>query len=403
MWQPVLWTISGAAFLTVMAIGTARFAGVPAAAADGQAKPSAKPADKPADKEGADLLYHVVTPTPVWMPKPVTPNAAAEAKGEGEMKPYAEPIPGTDVKFDMVPIPGGKFLMGSPDGESGHDPDESPRHEVQLKPFWMGKCEVTWNEYDLWGMHMDKLRREANEVKPTERDKFVDAIVQPTAPYSDMTFSMGRDGYPAICMTQFAAKMYCKWLSAKTGHYFRLPTEAEWEYACRAGSQTAYSFGDDPKDLDKYAWSFDNSEEKYHKVGTRKPNKWGLFDMHGNVSEWVLDQYTVDFYKQAAGKAADNPLALPATEYPRVTRGGSWDDDPQKLRSAARQASDKKWKSQDPQIPKSPWYLTDAKFLGFRVVRPLEVPTAEEAKKYEVDENQIKLFKEYQEAHGYKQ
>jgi len=123
--------------------------------------------------------------------------------------------------------------------------------------------------------------------------------------------------------------------------------------------------------------------------------------MHGNVCEWVLDQYAPDFYKQFAGKTTKEPFAPTTTEYGRVVRGGSWADDPPALRSAFRRASDKDWKKQDPQIPQSIWYLTDADFLGFRVIRPLRVPTAEEAKRYELDQEQITEIKDYQEAqHG---
>jgi formylglycine-generating enzyme required for sulfatase activity len=201
-----------------------------------------------------------------------------------------------------------------------------------------------------------------------------------------MTFVMGKEGFPAICMTQLAAKTYCQWLSAKTGRYYRLPTEAEWEYACRAGTKTVYSFGDDPEMLGDYAWSFDNAEDAYHKVGLKKPNPWGLHDMHGNVAEWTLDQYIPDYYGQFAGKATKNPWPVPAKLYPQAVRGGSWDDDPENLRSAARRGSHKDWKQQDPQLPQSIWYFTDALFLGFRVVRPLVPPAdAEKAKTWDVN------------------
>jgi len=314
---------------------------------------------------------------------PTSPDQVtnATAKTEDEMRPYTDVIANGDVTFTMQPIRGGKYLMGSPPGESGRNEDEGPQHEVQIDPFWMGKCEVTWDEYEVWMFSLDIQRRELNKVAATASETRADAVTRPTKPYTDMTFGMGKEGYPAICMTQLAARTYCKWLSAKTGRYYRLPTEAEWEYAARAGSKTAYSFGDDAAELAEYAWYFDDAEDKYHKVGTKKPNPWGLHDMHGNVAEWTLDQYIPDYYQQFAGKLTKEPLAVTTKLYPQAVRGGSWDDDPQALRSAARRGSNKAWKQQDPQLPQSIWYFTDALFLGFRVVRPLVEPSeAEKAK-----------------------
>ncbi len=314
----------------------------------------------------------------------------AEAKTEAEMKPYTEVISGTNVTFDMVPIPGGTFLMGSPEDEEGRNDDEGPQHLVTVEPFWMGKYEVTWDEYEIWMFSLDIARRKLTGQKPTLLDKRADAVTRPTKPYTDMTFGMGKERHPAICMTQLAAKVYCEWLSAKTGRYYRLPTEAEWEYACRAGTTTAYSFGDDPELLDEYGWYFENSDERYHKVGQKKPNPWGLYDMHGNVAEWCLDQYIPDFYSRFdPKKPVKNPYAKPTKLYPRVVRGGSWDDDPEMCRSAARRGSDPEWKIQDPQLPQSMWYHTDAIFVGFRVVRPLREPTEEEKKLYGPDPYQV--------------
>jgi formylglycine-generating enzyme required for sulfatase activity len=307
----------------------------------------------------------------------------AIAKTAKEMKAYAEPIEHTDVKIDLVPIPGGKYLMGSPAKEKGREEDEGPQHEVEIEPFWMGKYELTWDAYEVWMFDLDIQRRKIAEAEPNARDKAADEyqLAQPTEPYTDMSFGMGKRGYPAICMTQLAAKTFCDWLSAKTGRYYRLPTEAEWEYACRANTTTAYSFGDDPEELGDYAWFFDNSKEKYQKVGKKKPNPWGLYDMHGNVSEWTLDQYSDKFYaKTKEGGIAKEPLNNPKTEYPISVRGGSWNDDPELLRSASRIASHPDWKRQDPQIPKSIWYFTDATFVGFRIVRPLNEPSAQERK-----------------------
>jgi formylglycine-generating enzyme required for sulfatase activity len=329
-----------------------------------------------------------------------SPSAFAQgleaAKTEKEMKPYKQFIAGTDVDFDLVPIPGGVFTMGSPKSEKGRKPDEAPQIQVQIEPFWMGKHEVTWDEYDIWSFNLDIQRRKVLRQKEGRTDPAADAVTRPTKPYTDMTFDMGHDGFPAICMTQLAAKMYCKWLSAKTGHYYRLPTEAEWEYACRAGTKTAYSFGDDPTQLGDYAWFEKNSNEKYHKVGLKKPNPWGLYDMHGNVAEWVLDQYRPDFYAVLAkeNQPVLEPLARPTKVYGRVVRGGSWDQDAAMSRSATRVFSIPEWKIQDPQIPQSIWFFTDAKHVGFRVVRPLRVPDQAERDRLNLEPLPNDLIKE---------
>ncbi|MGQ9505215.1 MAG: formylglycine-generating enzyme family protein [Thermogutta sp.] len=334
-----------------------------------------------------------------WLPEPY-PVPDADAKTESEMKPYTEVIVGTDIKFDMVPIPGGKFIMGSPENEAGRKEDEGPQHEVEVEPFWMAKYETLWDAYETWSFELDKRRREQTKEQATKWDEIADAIARPTPPYTDMSFGMGKKDRPAVCMTLYAAQHFCKWLSAKTGRYYRLPTEAEWEYACRAGTKTAYSFGNNPDDLEDYGWFFDNADDKYHKVGEKKPNPWGLYDMHGNVAEWVLDQYVADAYKQFAGKTVKNPLVPATKEFPVVVRGGSWMDDPEMLRSAARRGSHPDWKMQDPQIPQSIWYLTDAPFVGFRVIRPLRLPTEEEAQLYEPDPE---ILRNYRKAQGGKQ
>ncbi len=307
---------------------------------------------------------------------------AAVATSEAEMTPYTELLEHTEVTLEMVPIRGGTFVMGSPEDEADREEDEGPQREVNVSPFWMGKFEVTWDQYDAWGEQMDQLRRKMLSIPAGPRDLLVDGVSKPTEPYTDMSFGMGKGDYPAICMTQHAARTFCKWLSAKTGRYYRLPTEAEWEYACRAGTTTAYWFGDDPDELDDYAWYFDNSDDTYQEVGQKEPNPWGLHDMHGNVAEWVLDQYDENYY--AAKDNNVDPLNIPKTLYPRVVRGGGWDDDPDMLRSAVREGSSDQWKDQDPQIPRSIWYHTDALGVGFRVVRPMVEPSqTEKAEKWD--------------------
>ncbi|HZY84925.1 MAG TPA: SUMF1/EgtB/PvdO family nonheme iron enzyme, partial [Gemmataceae bacterium] len=210
------------------------------------------------------------TPTRAAEPAPTAPGTAHKA--------YAEKIPDSDVTFDMVPIPGGTYLMGSPPAEKGRGADEGPQHPVTVKPFWMGKCEVRWDEFDVYW----RKRPGGKEDKDPESPPNADAITRPTPPYEDETFAKlgggGREGFPVLCISHHTAMQYCRWLSMKTGKAYRLPTEAEWEWAARAGTTTAYFWGDDPKQMDDYAWSAGNSEELAHPVGKKKPNPWGLYD-----------------------------------------------------------------------------------------------------------------------------
>ena len=312
-------------------------------------------------------------------------------KSQDEFTAYRQEIETSNLNFEMLPIKGGKFLMGSPPDDSNRGENELLSHEVEVTDFWMGKYEVTWDEYELWMINLDKDNREYNQKTADRADTLSDAVTKPTAPYVDMSFGMGKSGHPAICMTQLSAKMYCMWLSARTGVFYRLPTEAEWEYACKAGTKTAYSFGDDSKELSNHSWHLGNSRFKYQRVGSKSPNPFGLYDMHGNVWEWVLDQFTPP-PAQAPSQLRKNPLVSPNTLYPRVVKGGSWDDGAKSHRSAARMGSEEAWKQQDPQIPKSVWYHTDALFVGFRVVRPREIPTLEEVEKFWPSEEDIKAI-----------
>jgi formylglycine-generating enzyme required for sulfatase activity len=314
----------------------------------------------------------------------IAKNIAATSKEvpEADMNTYTNTIPGTQVTYVMVPIRGGEFTMGSPDSESDRNADEGPQHKVKVGPFWMGRCEVTWNEYELFMYPDDEKKLRQNYPSDPNVDKISDGCTRPSKPYVEMSFGMGKDGFPAIAMSQHGANKYCQWLSAKTGQFFRLPTEAEWEYACRAGTATAYSFGNDAAQLPEYAWFANNADMKYQKVATKKPNPWGLFDMHGNVTEWCIDQYEENYDKVIKGDLTVEPWNKATQPYPHVARGGSWNDDAPKLRSSARVSSTPDWKAQDPQLPKSYWYLTDAQFIGFRLVRPLKVPTTQEMEKY---------------------
>lgn len=334
---------------------------------------------------------------------------------QGFMVPYTQKIPGTEQSFQMVPIPGGKFLLGSPTTESGRSADEGPQVTVAIEPFWMSAHEVTWDEYQAFMGLYSKLKKiqgmKYRLADPQEAEKMsaelaaagadvlrehlerlpedVDAITAPTELYEpDITYEYGSEpDQPAVTMTQYAAKQYSKWISKLTSRFYCLPSEAEWEYACRAGTKTAYYFGDNPAALDQYAWYADNAESQLNTVGTKKPNAWGLYDMHGNVAEWVLDAYDEE------GFLEDGAVRWPVEVFPRVVRGGSWASPASACRTAARMASaDEDWKEEDPNLPKSPWWFTTdpARGIGFRLIRPLSPPPLAVRKKYwDIDSEEI--------------
>jgi formylglycine-generating enzyme len=314
--------------------------------------------------------------------------------------PYTQSIPETKVSFEMIPIPGGTVTLGSPASEAGHRDDEGPAVTVTIPPMWVGKCEVSWAEYKRFMALYDAFTKfQSKNLRVVDMTNRKNLVTAPTPLYEpSYTFEYGDDPkQPAITITQYAAKQYCKWLSAISGAQYRLPTEAEWEYACRGGTTTAYSWGDDPSLIDDYAWHYGNADEGPRPVGTKEPNPFGLHDMHGNVAEWVIDGYFENGYQSLADK--NQPLALlDAIQWtdkpdPRPVRGGSWESEAEALRSAAKMFSvDSVWKNQDPNVPKSPWWFTDdpARGVGFRVFRSADpIDPAAVARFYEIDSPKI--------------
>jgi formylglycine-generating enzyme len=317
------------------------------------------------------------------------------------MIPYTVVIPGTEVSFEMIPIPGGKVKLGSPDSEEGRSDDEGPQVEVEIAPFWMAKTEVTWNEYKVFmALYSVFKKLQTDGIRKITDENQVDAITAPTPLYEPShTFEFGDDPQqPAITMTQYAAKQYSKWLSGMLGTQYRIPTEAEWEYAARAGKETAYCFGDSPDQLNDYACFEDNNPGGPAKVASKKPNAFGLYDMHGNVWEWTIDAYTEAGFEALAGK--DSLTSMSAIQwsteaFPRCVRGGGWQDPADRLRSAARLGSnDEDWKDQDPNVPLSPWWFTSdpARMVGMRLVRSVKPLSSEELKKFwEIDHADIEF------------
>jgi formylglycine-generating enzyme required for sulfatase activity len=292
-----------------------------------------------------------------------------------EFADFTEQVPGTRVSFAMKAIPAGSFAMGSPDDEPLRSANEGPQKEVSVGRFFMAETEVTWDMY--WAFlaeTMSEGRIPPEEIFARNSDPEIDAISGPTPPFGNPEQGWGGGSRPAITMTHYSAEIFCRWLSQKTGKTYRLPTEAEWEWAARGGTTTPYFFEGSPKKysdrglwnklfgadttvINTYVTYSANSGGRTAEPTRVKPNPWGLKNMTGNVWEYTSDHY--------AGEDAD-PVE-------HVIRGGTYADDAAGVRSAVRApTSHELWLRTDPQQPKSIWWYSDIKAIGFRVV--MEVP-----------------------------
>lgn len=297
---------------------------------------------------------------------------------------FSEQIPGTPVSFKMVAIPGGTFKMGSTDNEPFHKPDEAPVRSITISPFFIAEVEVTWDMYwSFYGNTMSEGRTPPETVYANNSNPGVDAITGPTPPFGFPDQGWGGGNRPAITMTHYAAETFCKWLSKKTGKKYRLPTEAEWEYAARGGTETPYFFSGSPKDFSDQGFMrrfFDaktdsissfviyskNSKNKTQEPTLVKANPFGLKNMLGNVMEYCADKYDAQAYSTGTGTTND-PLVTEGIEW--VVRGGNYTSDAADLRAAARDyTKHEAWLKTDPQQPKSIWWYSDIRGIGFRVV-----------------------------------
>jgi len=299
---------------------------------------------------------------------------------------FTEKIPKSPVSFRMVAVPGGKFSMGSPADEHFHEADEGPVREVELSPFFIAETEVTWDEYlAFYAQTSAEGRSTDTEGARSKASSEVDAISGATPPYGQPDQGWGMGQRPAISFTYHAAETYCRWLSSVTGKSYRLPTEAEWEYACRAGTTSPYFFPGDPEKFEKTGFKAKlskndtsvinsyiiykaNSSGKTHTSEMVRSNPFGLKNMPGNVAEFCLDWYQPDAYSQYPEGVVKDPRG-PESGDEHVIRGGSYKDMAGSLRSASRgYTRTDEWLKTDPQIPKSIWWYSDCFNVGFRVV-----------------------------------
>jgi sulfatase modifying factor 1 len=310
-------------------------------------------------------------------------TSPAEVKGFNN---YTERIPKSPVSFNMLAIPGGKYKMGSPADEPFRKEDEGPVREVEISPFFMAEIEVTWDEYLAFYVQTAAEGRSTDtEGIRNKKTTETDAISGATPPYGQPDQGWGLGKRPAISFSFHAAETYCKWLSSVTGKTYRLPTEAEWEYACRAGTNGPYFFPGDPKKFEKTGLkakfskndtavinSFvvyqGNSPAKTQTPDKVIPNPFGLRNMAGNVAEFCSDWYQPDAYSKYPPGIITDPKG-PETGTEHVVRGGSYLSTAGLLRSASREPTrTTAWLKTDPQIPKSIWWYSDCFFVGFRVV-----------------------------------
>ena len=285
---------------------------------------------------------------------------------------FTETVPGTGAAIDMVAIPGGEFLLGSPDKEAQRQADEGPQKRVRLSPFFMARTEITWTQYwNFYNETMSEGRTPPATIYALNSREDLDAVSGPTPPfgYPDQGWGMGER--PAITMTHYAAETFCQWLSLKTGRKYRLPTEAEWEYAARGGTSTPYFFDGKPQKNNAYLIYKDNARNRTQEPSAVQANPFGLKNMLGNVMEYCADFYQENAYSLIGDGDLDPKGPADGKEY--VVRGGSYNSDAGAVRCAARDHTQHdKWLRTDPQNPKSIWWYSDIKGVGFRVV--CEVP-----------------------------
>ncbi|MBR5735979.1 MAG: SUMF1/EgtB/PvdO family nonheme iron enzyme [Bacteroidales bacterium] len=321
---------------------------------------------------------------------PVAAGPVYEARAEvTAFADYTETVPGTTAAIKMIAVPGGSFTIGSPEGEAFRKADEGPQRRVEVSPFFMAEVETTWDQF--WAFYnetMSEGRTPPAVIYANNSRDDIDAVSGPTPPFGAPDQGWGMGSRPAITMTHYAAETFCQWLSLKTGRKYRLPTEAEWEYAARGGTTDPYWFEGNPRKFSQEGFLRSvfkadtagiarnavyaaNSGNRTQEPGRVAANPFGLKNMLGNVMEYCSDWYAEDAYKTLQDGAVDPKGPQSGSEY--VVRGGSYASDAADLRCAARGSTrHDDWLRTDPQNPKSIWWYSDIKGIGFRVV--CEVP-----------------------------